>query len=66
MTLAKQQVLGSVPSETGFGSFTGAFGIIVATLGIAAIFFEAIPGVVTLVADGLAAVCFLAAGIVSA
>lgn len=65
VTLAKHQRVGSVPAETGFGSFAGAFGIIVAAVGIAAVFVERIPGVVTLVADALAGLCFLAGGIVS-
>ncbi|KAH8646265.1 marvel domain-containing protein [Xylariales sp. PMI_506] len=63
VTLAKQQVLGKVPSETGFSSFAGAFGIIVAVIGIAALFVERLPGMLTMITDGLASVFFLAGGI---
>ncbi|TLD26717.1 hypothetical protein PspLS_05286 [Pyricularia sp. CBS 133598] len=63
VTLAKHQRHGSPPVETSFASFTGGFGIIVAAIGVASMFIDAIPTLVPLVAEGLAAVFFLAGGI---
>jgi len=64
VTLAKHQLYGSVPSETGFSSFAGAFGIIASALGLAAIYLESFPLVVSLVADGLSAAFYVAGGVV--
>ncbi|KAI6383618.1 hypothetical protein MCOR25_000071 [Pyricularia grisea] len=63
VTLAKHQRYGSPPAETSFASFTGGFGIIVAAIGVASMFVDAIPTLVPLVAEGLAALFFLAGGI---
>ncbi|EJT80118.1 hypothetical protein GGTG_00122 [Gaeumannomyces tritici R3-111a-1] len=63
VTLAKHQVVGGPPAETSFASFTGGFGVFAAAVGIAAIFFEAIPSLVPLALDGLSALFFLAGGI---
>ncbi len=54
-----------MPSETGFSSFTGAFGILASIIGLVALFMESFPQFVALIADGLAAVFYLAGGIVS-
>ncbi len=65
VTLAKQQVHGSPPTPTSFGSFAGAFGIIAAAVGIVGLVVEAVPVLVVLVVDALAAIFYLAGGIVS-
>lgn len=65
MTLAKQQVEGAPPAETSFGSFCGAFGILVSLIGIAALFIDKIPSIVPMGADGLATALYLAGAIVS-
>lgn len=48
-----------------YGAFVGAFGLLDAFIGIAAIFVGAIPWIATAALDGLAAVFYLAGGIVS-
>ncbi|KAI5855085.1 membrane-associating domain-containing protein [Durotheca rogersii] len=63
VTLAKQQVVGAPPSETSFGSFCGAFGILVSLVGLAGLFIDKIPATVVLGADGLASALYLAGGI---
>ncbi|KAI1497741.1 hypothetical protein F5X99DRAFT_395906 [Biscogniauxia marginata] len=63
VTLAKQQAVGNPPSETSFSSFCGAFGIIVAALGILSFFIDKIPFMIMLGADALASVFYLAAAI---
>jgi hypothetical protein len=66
ISLAKGQVVGSAPATTGYSGFCGAFGIIAAVIGIAAIFFEGVNGIITWIADGLAALVLLAGGIAMA
>ncbi|KAK3062494.1 hypothetical protein LTS18_003950 [Coniosporium uncinatum] len=63
VSLAKGQGYGSVPATTGYSSFVGGFGIIVAAVGFAAIFIEKLNGIVIWVVDGLAAMFYLAGGI---
>ncbi|KAI1373448.1 marvel domain-containing protein [Hypoxylon crocopeplum] len=63
VTLAKQQVIGSPPSETSFGSFIGAFGILISLIGFGALFFDRIPALAIMVLDGLASVMYLAGAI---
>ncbi|KAI1659454.1 marvel domain-containing protein [Daldinia decipiens] len=63
VTLAKHQVEGSPPAETSFGSFCGAFGILVSLIGIAALFIDKIPSIVSMGADGLATALYLAGAI---
>ncbi|KAI2780163.1 hypothetical protein F4815DRAFT_499938 [Daldinia loculata] len=63
VTLAKQQVEGAPPAETSFGSFCGAFGILVSLIGIAALFVDKIPSIVPIGADGLATALYLAGAI---
>ncbi|KAH9887434.1 marvel domain-containing protein [Xylariomycetidae sp. FL2044] len=63
VTLAKNQAIGNVPSETAFSSFCGAFGLLVSAVGILAVFIDKVPPFVVMAADGLASVFYLAAGI---
>ncbi|KAI2470367.1 marvel domain-containing protein [Annulohypoxylon bovei var. microspora] len=63
VTLAKQQEVGAPPSETSFGSFIGAFGILISLIGFAALFIDKIPAFAMMAADGIATALFLAGGI---
>jgi hypothetical protein len=58
-------VIGSVPTETSFSSFAGAFGIIVSVIGLLSIWVEKIPVTIVLGIDALASIFYLAGGIVS-
>lgn len=49
----------------GLSAFTGAWGLLAGLVGLVAIFVAAIPWIAMLAIDGLAAIFFLAAGIVS-
>ncbi|KAF2998754.1 hypothetical protein E8E14_004303 [Neopestalotiopsis sp. 37M] len=63
VTLAKQQREGSPPTETSFGSFTGAFGIIASAIGLLALWVDKISPLVTMIIDALASIFYLAGGI---
>ncbi|KAK7953409.1 hypothetical protein PG996_014301 [Apiospora saccharicola] len=63
VTNAKHQVVGNPPPETSFGSFTGAFGVLVSLIGLAALFIDKIPAFFVMAADALASIFFLAGGI---
>ncbi|KAI0480750.1 hypothetical protein GGR56DRAFT_627438 [Xylariaceae sp. FL0804] len=63
VTLAKQQAVGSPPTETSFSSFCGAFGILATLIGILAIFVEKVPAFGVMAVDGLASVFYLAGAI---
>ncbi|KAI0129115.1 marvel domain-containing protein [Xylariales sp. AK1849] len=63
ITLAKQQVVGSPPSETSFSSFVGAFGIVVSAIGLLSLWLSKISPMITIVIDALASVFYLAGGI---
>ncbi|KAK8140190.1 hypothetical protein PG984_000256 [Apiospora sp. TS-2023a] len=62
--LNKEQVKGPVPPETGFSSFAGGFTLIACLVGVAGLWVTAIPGLITMVLDGISAVIYLVAGIV--
>lgn len=64
VTLAKEQTVGSVPSQVGFSCFTGALGIIVALLGVVTLFFDSIPHIASVVADAASSAVYLAGGVV--
>ncbi|KAJ6115307.1 hypothetical protein N7486_001085 [Penicillium sp. IBT 16267x] len=66
ITIARQQYYGSVPSQTGYAAFTGALGVLVSLVGIAALFVDSLSGIIIWVLDGVAGVALLAAGIVYA
>jgi hypothetical protein len=61
----KWQYYGAAPATSPYSAFAGAFGILVALVGIAAGFIDAIPGLIMAAVDGLATLLFLAGGIVS-
>ena len=63
ISLAKGQETGSAPATTGYSGFSGAFGIIAASIGIVALFVESVNGIITWAADGLASLILLAGGI---
>ncbi|KAK8050710.1 hypothetical protein PG994_012440, partial [Apiospora phragmitis] len=63
-TLAKQQLVGPVPPEIGFSSFAGAFAMVACLVGVAGLWVNSIPGVVTMAMDGIAAVVYLVGGII--
>ncbi|KAK8058773.1 hypothetical protein PG994_009221 [Apiospora phragmitis] len=63
VTNAKHQVFGNPPPETSFGGFTGAFGVLVSLVGLAALFIDKIPTFFVMAADALASIFFLAGGI---
>ncbi|KAK3353687.1 marvel domain-containing protein [Lasiosphaeria hispida] len=63
VTLIKAQVYDSAPVTTKYSSFTGGFGILVAAIGVAGLFFDAIPDIVNLALDALAGLLFAAGGI---
>ncbi|KAK4615802.1 hypothetical protein CLAFUW4_10545 [Fulvia fulva] len=58
--------LGRFPSSLAYAAFTGAFGLLDALVGLAAVFISAVPWIAVLALDALAAVFFLAGGINSA
>lgn len=63
--LGNEQVQGPVPPETGFSSFAGGFALIACLAGVAGLWVTAIPDLVTMALDGISAVIYLVAGIVS-
>ena len=63
--LSKHQVIDKVPPVTGFSAFVGAFGLIVAGLGLLSLWVDKVPNTVVLAADTLATLFYIAAGIVS-
>ncbi|KAI0882041.1 marvel domain-containing protein [Annulohypoxylon maeteangense] len=63
VTLAKQQTVGSPPSETSFGSFVGAFGILISLVGFGALFIDKISAIAMMAADGVATALYLAGAI---
>lgn len=64
ISLIKTQVYGSV-AAINYAAFTGGFGLLAGLIGIAAIFFEPLAGLVMAALDALATLFLLAGGIVS-
>jgi hypothetical protein len=56
---------GHNPSIIDYGAFCGGAGLILAVVGLAAIFFDGLKGIVILALDGIATFFLLAGGIVS-
>lgn len=52
-----------MPATTDYSAFAGAFGLIAALVGIAALFVDSLNGIITWALDALAAVFLLAGGI---
>jgi hypothetical protein len=63
ITLAKGQGHGPVPATTGYAAFAGGFGILAGLIGVAALFFDVLNGIITWAVDALAALILLAGGI---
>ncbi|KAK4995102.1 hypothetical protein LTR66_005010 [Elasticomyces elasticus] len=63
ISLARHQLIGAVPATTSYSAFAGAFAMLAALIGVAAIFVEAIQGLIMPIIDALAALLLLAAGI---
>jgi hypothetical protein len=63
VTLLKGQVYGNTPTTTRYSVFTGAFGMIVAAVGLVCLFVQAIPAIVPMVLDALAGLLLVAGGI---
>ncbi|KAI9702153.1 MAG: hypothetical protein M1820_006235 [Bogoriella megaspora] len=63
VTMVKWQGVGDPPATSEYGAFSGGFALLVGLIGIATIFIEAIPGLISVAADALAAIFTLAAGI---
>jgi hypothetical protein len=63
VTLLKGQVFGATPTTTRYSVFTGAFGMIVAFLGLICLFISAIPAIVPMALDTLAGLLLVAGGI---
>ncbi|KAK4988441.1 hypothetical protein LTR50_003955 [Elasticomyces elasticus] len=63
ISLARHQLIGPVPATTSYSAFAGAFAMLAALIGVAAIFVEVIQGLIMPIIDALAALLLLAAGI---
>ena len=59
------QLYGSVPATTSYNAFAGAFGLLGALIGLAAIWVSAIPELIMSAVDAVASILLLAGGIVS-
>lgn len=56
---------GRWPASTDYSAFVGGFGLVDAFVGLVAVFITALPAVAVLVVDALAAIFYLAGGVVS-
>lgn len=63
VTLLKGQVFGDTPTTTRYSVFLGAFGMVVALLGLLSLFVSAVPAVVPMALDAVAGILLLAGGI---
>ncbi|KAI0502872.1 marvel domain-containing protein [Xylaria bambusicola] len=63
VSLAKQQVVGSVPTETGFSVFAGATAFFVSSVGMAAMWFDRLDQRITMILDLLVSTFYLAAAV---
>ncbi|KAI0965429.1 hypothetical protein F4678DRAFT_485350 [Xylaria arbuscula] len=63
VSLAKHQVIGQVPAETGFSTFVGASGFFVSAVGMAVLWFDRINESIMIVLDATMSSFYLAAAI---
>jgi hypothetical protein len=63
--LFKAQVYGSAPTTITYSIVTGSFAAFAALVGIVTLFFESLPGIISVGIDGVAGLLLLAGGIVS-
>jgi len=54
-----------VPSQTSYAAFCGGWGIVIAIIGVVALFVEALQGLIIVGLDALTTLLMLAGGIVS-
>ncbi|KAJ5726833.1 hypothetical protein N7493_005860 [Penicillium malachiteum] len=66
VSLARDQVVGKVPAQTGYASFAGALGVLVSLVGIVALFVDSLSGIITWALDAFASVALLVGGIIYA
>lgn len=65
-TLIKEQLDGTtLPATLGYMAFAGAFGMVMGFVGLAAIWVEMLQGIIMMGIDALAAIFYLAGGLVS-
>jgi hypothetical protein len=55
----------AVPSQTSYAAFCGGWGIVIAFIGVVALFVEFLQGIIIVGLDGLTTLLMLAGGIVS-
>ncbi|KAJ8114559.1 hypothetical protein ONZ43_g4873 [Nemania bipapillata] len=60
VTLARQQSVGAVPPETGFGTFVGSAGLVASAIGMAGLWFDQINGKILMGLDTLMSLLYLA------
>ena len=65
VTLMKGHKIGDAPVTTTYSIFTGAFGAITAVVCLAALWVDAIKGIIVMAIDALTALFYIAGGIVS-
>lgn len=66
ISLQKDQVYGWPPVTTSFGTFTGVWGTMAAVVGMLSLFMDSIANMIPVTLDVLAALYFMAGGIVRA
>jgi hypothetical protein len=66
IVLAKGQLLGHVPTTTGYAAFLGGLGIVSGVFGIITVFVHIFDGNIPLVAEGLVMLLFIAGGVTMA
>lgn len=66
ITLAKGQVVGKIPTTTGYATFLGGLGMVASAFGIINIFVDKFGGIIVLAVEGLATLLFIAGGVAMA
>lgn len=62
-TLLKGQVFGNTPTTTRYSVFTGAMGMIIAAVGLACLFVQAVPQIIPMALDAIGGLLLVAGGI---